>query len=110
MYGSDLNREYFLTVDQFSSYRRIIGSWFESPLRYDKGRNRTVQYRYRTVPLPYCTVPYRTSGLLILKSRTVPYRKNTVLDHFASSNKNLTNFAGDVFNSVLCCPIIHKDY
>ena len=70
----------------------------------------TVQYSTGTVPLPYCTEPYRTSGLLIIKSRTVPYRKNTVLDHFASSNKNLTNFAGDVFNSVLCCPIIHKDY
>ena len=107
-YGSDFNREYFLTVDQFSSYRRIIGSWFESPLRYDKGRNRNVQYRYRTFTVMYRTVPY--VGLLILKSRTVPYRKNTVLDHFARSNKNLTNFAGDVFNSVLCCPIIHKDY
>ena len=109
-YGSDLNREYFLTVDQFSSYRRIIGSWFESPLRNDKGRNRTVQYRYRTFTVLYRTVPYVGFANIKVPYGTVPYRKNTVLDHFASSNKNLTNFAGDVFNSVLCCPIIHKDY
>ena len=67
-YGSGLNREYFLIVDPFSSYRWVIGSWFESPLRYDKVRNRTVQYRYHTFTVMYRTVPYRTG--------TVPYGTN----------------------------------
>ena len=71
-YSSDLNREYFLTVDQFSSYRRIIGSWFESPLRYDKGRNRTVHYRYRTFTVLYRTVPYVGFANIKVPYRTVP--------------------------------------
>ena len=71
-YDSDLNREYFLTVDQFSSYRRIIGSWFESPLRYDKGRNRTIQYRYRTFTVLYRTVPYVGFADIKVPYRTVP--------------------------------------
>ena len=71
-YSSDFNREYFLTVDQFSSYRRIIGSWFESPLRYDKVRNRTVQYRYRTFSVLYRTVPYVGFANNKVPYRTVP--------------------------------------